>query len=127
MNLNKKLIFYAVTAVFLIPLFVSAIYPEVAVAATVVEGISQPFFISSDYEFSGRNKINATLRMAGEKAQYFVEDDYWNNRSSLERQEILQQVNRLADEFDGRIYPVETGFWGQELNPGIDQDPKIII
>ncbi|MDP3730983.1 MAG: hypothetical protein Q8R34_00605 [bacterium] len=132
MHFFRKIIFYSVTAVLAIPLFV---YPELyrgvfiqsAEAASVTNGVSQPFSISKDYEFSGKSKINATLKMEGQRAKYFVEDNYWSNRSSFEQQEILQQINRLADEFDSRIYPVETDFWGSESNPGIDQDPKVII
>ena len=100
-----KKILYAVAAVFFIPLFV---YPELyrgvfiqsAEAAMVTNGVSQPFSISKDYEFSGKSKINATLKVEGQKAKYFVEDDYWNSRGSFEQQEILQQISRLADEFD---------------------------
>lgn len=109
-----------------IPLFVFS-EPESARAATAVDGFSRPFSISQEYEFSGRTSINATLRMEGEKARYFVDDDYWNARSISERQEILQQINRLADEFDKRIYPIETAFWGSESTLGIDNDPKIVI
>jgi len=126
MIIPKKTL-YAVAAVFFIPLFVYAVYPQLAQAATAINGASQLFSISSEYEFSGKSKINATLRIAGEKAQYFVDDDYWNNLNALERQEILQQIDRLSGEFDTRIYPIETAFWGSESNPGIDQDPKVVI
>ena len=101
--------------------------PDFSQAATTTSGISQTFSISKDYSFSGQTKVNATLRVIGEKGQYFVEDDYWNTKSSLEQQEILQQISKLADEFDAKIYPKETNFWGSESTPGIDNDPKIVI
>ena len=98
-----------------------------AEAAITTSGINQTFSISKDYSFGGQTKVNATLRVIGEKGQYFVEDDYWNIKNFSEQQEILQQISRLADEFDNKIYPKETSFWGSESNPGIDNDPKVVI
>lgn len=105
-------------AVFLaIPFFVSA--------ANV--GDQQSFNVSSQYDASGRANLTATLRVMGQRAQYYLEDGYWNGKIFSEQQEIMQKVQRLAEEFDNRIYPLATGFWGAEPNPGIDNDPRLVI
>ncbi|TSC74928.1 MAG: hypothetical protein G01um101444_105 [Parcubacteria group bacterium Gr01-1014_44] len=131
--LQKKLLGSVAAVLFTIPLFV---YPELyrgvfiqsAKAATTVDGYSpQSFFISSDYEFSGRTQLQATLRVEGEKAKFFIDDDYWFARDSSVQQVIRQQVLKLAEEFDTRIYPLETAFWGQENIPGVDNDPKVVV
>lgn len=128
MRLQRKIIFYAVSAVFFMPLFVLVFPSELASAATTVEGNSpQPFIISGEYEFSGRIQLQATLRVVGEKARYFIDDDYWYARDDFERQAIIRQTLKLAEEFDNRIYPMETAFWGQENLPGIDNDPKVAV
>jgi len=115
-------------AVFFIPLFVWLIFAERAEAATAVPpGTAQPFNISNKFDFSGRTKINATLRVEGEKAKFFIDDDYWFSQDALRQQEILRQTLRLAEEFDTRIYPTETAFWGSENTPGIDNDPKVVV
>ena len=120
MFFRRRKIILIILAAFLVPLFASQ-------AATTTSGTSQTFSISKDYSFSGQTKVNATLRIIGEKGQFFVEDDYWNTKSFSEQQEILQQIGKLADEFDKNIYPKETNFWGSESNPGIDNDPKVVI
>lgn len=85
------------------------------------------FNVSKDYDVSGRENISATLRVMGQKAQYYVEDAYWDSKIFSEQQDLIQKVQKLADEFDNRIYPIETGFWGAEPNPGIDNDPRLNI
>ena len=37
------------------------------------------------------------------------------------------RLEEIADEFDTRIYPTVTGHFGQEWNPGIDDDPRITL
>jgi len=85
------------------------------------------FSINSEYEYLGRSNVPATLRKISDRAYWYVSDDYWNEISEPQRNSFLQKLNELAQEFDGRIYPVETNFWGPEPNPGIDNDPKITV
>lgn len=85
------------------------------------------FNINSDYDYLGRSQVGATLRKISDKAYWYVGDDYWNSLSETERSFFSQRVDELAQEFDSRIYPVETNFWGSEPNPGIDNDPRITI
>lgn len=90
-------------------------------------GDQHTFNVSPLYDISGRDKVTGTLRLVGQWAQYFIEDSYWNSKIFSDQQDIFQKLNRLSGEFDGRIYPLETGFWGAEPNPGIDNDPKVVI
>lgn len=90
-------------------------------------GDQQTFNVSPLYDVSGRDKVTGTLRLVGQRAQYFIEDTYWNSKIFSDQQDIFQKLNRLSEEFDSRIYPIETEFWGAEPNPGIDNDPKVVI
>lgn len=90
-------------------------------------GESQVFFINPKYDFSGRSSISVTLRLVGEKAEYFIEDEYWNSRTAPEQTEITNALAKLSNEFDRRIYPIETEFWGSEWNPGIDNNQRVVI
>ncbi|MEK7579985.1 MAG: peptidoglycan-binding protein [Patescibacteria group bacterium] len=85
------------------------------------------FNINSDYDYLGRSQVSATLRKISDKAYWYIGDDYWNNLSESERNFFLQRIDELAQEFDSRIYPIETNFWGTEPNPGIDNDPRTTI
>ena len=120
---NHRQFYLLVLTVFLaIPFFVLS---QPVLAVDIGEVLD--FSTSSKFDFSGRTNVRATLRVAGQKAQYFFEDNYWNSRSSAEQDEILARATRLADEFDNKIYPQETNLWGAEPNPGIDNDPKIYV
>lgn len=88
---------------------------------------SAAFYINPDYEYFGRDKITATLREISGNAYWYVSDDYWAGISEAEKSPFLSNLDELTREFDSRIYPVETDFWGSEPRPGIDNDPKITI
>lgn len=90
-------------------------------------GQNQRFFISPQYDAQSRSLVNATLRHVSEHAYFYVADDYWYGISVLMHNQVLTQINTLADEFDKRIYPTETQFFGLEPNPGIDGDSRITI
>ena len=92
-----------------------------------VLGQGQRFFISPQYDGQSRTWVNATLRYVSEKVYFYVENDYWNSISEAVRSQNLSQIEDLAREFDTRIYPIETGFFGSEPNPGIDNDPRITV
>lgn len=97
------------------------------IARAAAIGEQQSFNVSAQYDFSGRENITATLRLLGQRGQYFIEDQYWNNLIFSEQQELLTQASRLAAEFDDRIYPQSVALWGNEPNPGIDNDPRLFV
>ncbi|MBI2063908.1 MAG: hypothetical protein HYT65_02855 [Candidatus Yanofskybacteria bacterium] len=88
---------------------------------------SQQFFISSQYDAQSRTMITATLIYISNRAYFYAADDYWNGANASVREQIIDQIKLLAQEFDSRIYPIETQFFGSEPNPGIDGDQRITI
>ena len=90
-------------------------------------GQNEHFFVSSDYDVLGRAGVDATLRNISERAYFYVADEYWNAINDLARADLLQNIYNLGQEFDNRMYPIETNFFGFEPNPGIDGDSRITI
>ena len=85
------------------------------------------FNIDGQYEYSGRKQVSAALRKISNKAYWYVSDEYWNGISAAEQNSFSNELDKLAQEFDARIYPAEVSFWGSEWNPGVDGDPRITV
>lgn len=111
-------------AIFLIS---GCLFILVAGASADTIGQGQVFFISSRYDLKSRNMLAATLRHETDRAYFYVADDYWNAVNQDARDRMIGQIKLLAQEFDDRIYPQETQFFGFEPNPGVDNDPRITI
>jgi len=92
-----------------------------------VHGQKINFFVEKEYDKADRTNISATLRLIGIRSYIYFEDAWWDSLTDVERQDILENVSELSQEFDNRIYPVLTQFYGSENNPGIDDDAKITI
>ncbi len=90
-------------------------------------GQNQSFYVSPQYDAQSRAQISATLRNVSDNAYFYVEDVYWNSINSDTRSQVLNRVALLGREFDNRIYPTETQFFGSEPNPRVDNDPRITI
>ena len=88
-------------------------------------GESVFFVVDQKYDSSGRNQVQATLRKIGQRAYFYVEDNYFNSLGSVQQNNFLNAQNLLADEFDNVIYPKLTEFYGSEWNPGIDNNSRI--
>lgn len=108
-------------------LFILALFFVAIGAKADTLGQSQNFFISTQYDAQGRTNITATLKQISDRAYFYIENNYWNALSQAAQDLIISQINGLAREFDSRIYPTETQFFGPEPNPGIDDDPRITI
>lgn len=89
------------------------------------EGIT--FNIDSSYDISGRTKIQAFLFQVGEKADFYVEENYYNTLNADQAKSFSDALKSLSQEFDNVIYPGLTQIYGSEWNPGIDNDPKIAV
>lgn len=83
------------------------------------------FTVDSQYDSRGRSEMSATLQAMSDRAYFYVEDDYWQSLTSVQQTELAQLMATLGREFDQRIYPTETAFFGPEPSPGIDGDPRI--
>jgi hypothetical protein len=90
-------------------------------------GQSQTFYVSPQYDFRSRTQVSATLRSISNRAYFYVEDGYWDSIGSASRNQLLSWITSLSQEFDNRIYPLETQLFGSEPNPGVDNDSRITI
>ena len=88
-------------------------------------GETVTFNINPAYDYQERKEIKATLRQVGDRALYYVEDDWWH---SLGDQDATNKnLLDLLAEFDKTIYPRLTQVYGSEWSPGIDQEFRITI
>ncbi|MBI4117209.1 MAG: peptidoglycan-binding protein [Parcubacteria group bacterium] len=92
-----------------------------------VLGQAVQFSVNPEYEYLQRSQIGAALRKISDKAYWYVSDDYWAGISESEKNLFLSRLDELASEFDSRIYPIQTQFWGSEPKPGIDNDLRTTI
>ena len=58
------------------------------------------------------------LRLVSPNAYWYVEEGISVNQGDIER---------AAEEFEHRIYPRVTGYFGSEWKPGVDNDPRLTI
>ena len=85
------------------------------------------FFINPSFDLKNREQISATLRKISFNAYFYFDDDYWNSLDNEEQNKIIQELDSLSSEFESKIYPELTSFWGSEARPGIDNDLHITI
>lgn len=119
MNIKKIIILSIFLYLFFYP-FNGYIFADV-IGQTVI------FNIDPQYDYFNHEKVSATLRNISKNAYWYVSDEYWNELSSYDRNLFSSKLDDLAKEFDNRIYPIETQFWGSEPNPGVDNDSRITI
>ncbi|HDZ54324.1 hypothetical protein LCGC14_0509930 [marine sediment metagenome] len=116
MSRNLKIIFFGI--IFLtLPVFVSAISL----------GEKTDFFVDPTYDLSQREKISATLERIGQRAYFYIDEQWWETLNYQEKQEINQALRNLDYEFYYKIYPILTSNFGSEWKPGIDKVATITI
>jgi hypothetical protein len=112
------------------PIFLGVVFFILAIAPSFVSaaqlGNETRFFVDAGYDTQSRDTVTATLRVEGENAHYYVENDFWRGLGFNETA-FLASLQDLRQEFDSRIYPLERQHFGFEPNPGIDGDPKITV
>lgn len=111
-----------ITGLMLVSFFV---LPPSALADSI--GDIRTFFVNSKYDEFSRTTLSATLKHVSGRAYFYVEDRYWTGLNQFEKDTFVANLQDLATQFDGVIYPKETQFFGSEPNPGVDGDPKITI
>ncbi|HXK35603.1 MAG TPA: hypothetical protein VJZ52_00985, partial [Candidatus Paceibacterota bacterium] len=119
-NKNHWILAAVLAGAFMLP---AAFMP--AQAATLGERVT--FNVNAQYDFSGRTSIQTSLLAISEHAYFFIEDSFWQGRSYSEQQILLNKLIILGTEFDARIYPIETSFFGSEPNPVLDGDSRVYI
>jgi len=114
---NKfKLIFLGI--IFLVlPLFVRA----------DIIGQTVKFYLDPSYDLTKREETSATLRLITSQLYFYIDDNWWNTLALDRQQKINEALNNLTNEFEGKIYPTLTSYFGSEWTPGIDNDKKITI
>jgi len=79
-------------------------------------GDQDTFWVTNDRNESF--EVNATLQYVTDHGYFWVDDDALYEQDQLER---------LGNAFDNRIYPTTRAFFGSEWSPGIDGDEHIYI
>lgn len=90
-------------------------------------GDQASFFVDSSYDSVSRSSLSATLRQAGGRAYFYVEDKWWDSLNASGVEAAISAINSLAREFDENIYPELTKYYGSAWEPGIDGDSKITV
>ncbi|TSC91496.1 MAG: hypothetical protein CEN90_294 [Parcubacteria group bacterium Licking1014_17] len=124
----KKAIIYPMNRYLRMLLVSTAVFVfGTAVANADSIGDNKMFFVNSTFDFSGRQAIPATLHYVSSRAFVYIEDGYWNILDYTNRGILMERVSRVMSEFDNNIYPKETGLFGSEPMPGVDNNPKLTI
>ena len=97
------------------------------IAAEEVVGDSVNFYIQSQYDSLGREETEATLLKISSRAYWYLDNQWWEDLSESQKEELTEALDSLANEFDSKIYPVLAGNFGSEWKPGIDKDSRITI
>ncbi len=111
---------------FLVVIIAISFLPLKAGAEEVL-GSSLDFYIQSSYDALNREELEATLRKVSSRAYWYLGNEWWEGLDQLQKEEITESLDLLAEEFDSKIYPVLTANFGSEWNPGIDKDSRITI
>ncbi len=101
------------------------IFPVFCHAKTI--GSHELFYTDSSYDELGRGELQAKLISQSDRAYFYVEDDFYNELSSLDKINIRKSLSILGKEFDDNISPKLRSFYGDEWNPGIDNDRRVYI
>ena len=90
-------------------------------------GNEEKFFVESNFDDSGRSKIESVLVKTSPSLYFYVEKSWWGSQQQLKKEEILKNLDVLSAEFQNNIYPKLTSIFGYEWRPGIDNDEKITV
>jgi len=88
---------------------------------------AEQFFIEANDDATGRIEMKGEGLFLSYHARVVVDASYWKALGEDEKAEARVAIAALVSEFDGRIYPLTRDFLGEEWNPGIDRDPRIIL
>ncbi len=119
-NLKIKIVFWVI-----ISFFVVIFFPNTASADTIGDVVN--FHVEQGYDYTGRTTVNAENLVVGEHCYIYVEQEYLNTLSPVEKSNLDIKTVAIAREFDQNIYPKMRITYGSEWTPGIDNDEKITL
>lgn len=108
-------------------LFALFFFAVPAVVSADLVGEKRKFFIDSTYDATGRESIDAILKVANSRSYFYIEEAWWNSQRQEDQPAIQSFFVDLATEFEQKIYPTVTGTFGQEWSPGIDSAEPITV
>jgi len=112
---RQKLIFCFIIGIILfIPAFTQAVWSNTA-----------DFYVESDYDLFGRNKIEAQLIKTTNKIYFYADKDWYNSFS--QKNELDNKIYNLSSSFEYNTYPNLVNLLGSEDNPGVDNNSRIVV
>ncbi len=118
MSQKTKIKFILIAVLFLV-------MPLLARADTLLE--KKDFFVDPFYDSTGRDKITAVLQNITNKIYFYFDDKWWESLDIDKRKEVNIAISDLNQEFENKIYPTLTFYYGSEWKPGIDNDERITV
>ncbi len=88
---------------------------------------SEGFHVDPDYDLFKRKEIEAVKIDSSDKLYFYIDNSWWEDLFSEEKEKIKDSLEKLGKEFDDNIYPILTSDYGSEWNPGIDNDNRITV
>jgi hypothetical protein len=86
---------------------------------------NETLFVDPNYDLSGRNQIDVQLIKITNKLYFYADKTWYNNFP--DKNTLDSKLYNLTSDFEYKIYPFLTNLLGSEDNPGVDNDPKIVI
>jgi len=109
----------------------SFLFGTILFAASSVKAITvgdmAVFSIESSYDTNQRSQVLASLQKISSNAYFYIDNNWWKSLDFGQQSEVFKNLDKLAGEFDSRIYPILTQTYGQEWSPGIDNDSRVTI
>lgn len=105
--------------------FAFSFFPPLVFANTLGQEVD--FNIDSSYDLQDRKEVKALLQKVTDQLYIYTDKAWWQSLSYAEKRNFDTSFNRLAMEFEGRIYPTLTSVFGFEPKPGIDDDERITL
>lgn len=96
-------------------------------AVALSAGDSFNFYIEPSYDYSKREQTTAILKHVSQRAYFYLDNNWHKGLTDQEKQNAVEYLQALGDEFDSNIYPRLSSLFGTEWRPGIDGDERITI
>ena len=93
----------------------------------VSNGGSLNFNVDSSYDVGGRSEVATVLVKTTAKIYFYIEKNWWDLQNSDKKDETLNNLGLLSQEFESSIYPKLTSAFGSEWRPGIDGEERITV